>query len=268
MTRPRSHGGGGAGAPIAGDPESFPSDAELARTLVAMHRSATLSTLTSDGFPYGSMVSYATDDQGAPVVLISEMAEHTVNVRGDARVSLLVTDAGGEGDPLGRARLTLVGTMEEAAADGVQAHYLEAHPYASGYVAFSDFRFWRLSIASARYVGGFGHMSWITGQAYSAAHVDPVAGGVPAALEHINEDHGDTNLLYVRKLAGLPDATSAEMTGLDRYGVTLRAETPAGPRRARVGFPQPLHAEADIRPAVVSLAAAARAASGDEGPTT
>ncbi|MEM7287708.1 MAG: pyridoxamine 5'-phosphate oxidase family protein, partial [Actinomycetota bacterium] len=71
-TRPTSHGGGEAGPPIAGDPSTFPSDAELSRTLVAANRIASLSTLTAEGYPYGSVVSYAADDDGAPVVLISE----------------------------------------------------------------------------------------------------------------------------------------------------------------------------------------------------
>ena len=77
MSRPKEHGGGQAGPPIAGDPSSFPIDAELSRTLVAANRMATLSTLTAAGYPYGSVVSYAADDVGQPIVLISEMAEHT-----------------------------------------------------------------------------------------------------------------------------------------------------------------------------------------------
>ena len=89
MERPSEHGGGGAGPAIAGDPTSFPSDAELARTLTAGQRQATLCTLTADGYPYGSVVSYAVDDAGAPLLLISELAEHTVNARGDDRVSML-----------------------------------------------------------------------------------------------------------------------------------------------------------------------------------
>ena len=67
-SRPKEHGGGEQGPPIAGDPESFPSDAELSRTLVAANRVATLSTLTGDGFPYGSVVSYAPDAEGMPIV--------------------------------------------------------------------------------------------------------------------------------------------------------------------------------------------------------
>lgn len=59
--RPAAHGGGEAALPIAGDPSSFPSDAELARTLLWQQGRAALSTLADGGFPYGSAVSYAVD---------------------------------------------------------------------------------------------------------------------------------------------------------------------------------------------------------------
>ncbi|MEL6984936.1 MAG: pyridoxamine 5'-phosphate oxidase family protein, partial [Actinomycetota bacterium] len=147
--RPAQHGGGEAGPPIAGDPTSFPSDAELARTLCWQRSRGTLATLTVDGFPYGSVVSYAPDAGGAPVVLVSDMAEHTVNVRRDPRASLLITAASAEGDadPLGMARCTLVGTMELVEEPGdLRAAYLERHPYAAYYVDFTDFGFWRLQV--------------------------------------------------------------------------------------------------------------------------
>ncbi|OWY62044.1 hypothetical protein B7486_60515, partial [cyanobacterium TDX16] len=72
MSRPTEHGGGEASAPIAGDPSTFPNDAELARTLVHGGGRATLSTLTPKGYPYGSAVSFSVDHDGNPVVLVSE----------------------------------------------------------------------------------------------------------------------------------------------------------------------------------------------------
>ena len=117
-----------------------------------------------------------------------------------------------------------------------------------------------MDVERCRYVGGFGHMSWVEGAAYRDASVDPVAAGAPAAIAHMNEDHADANLAYVRGLTELTDATSATMVGLDRYGVTLRAETPDGPRMARVPFPESLTAGEQVRPAVIALLASARAA--------
>ena len=179
MTRPKEHGGGEAGAPIAGDPSSFPHDAELARTLVAGGGRATLSTLTAKGYPYGSAVSYSVDEVGAPVLLMSEMAEHTVNARGDAKASLLVAAETPDGaDPLSTARLTLVGRLEHVEQPGdLRDGYLEVHPYAAYYADFTDFGFWRLEVEELRFVGGFGHMSWVTAERYAAAEADPDRAG-------------------------------------------------------------------------------------------
>lgn len=255
MPRPSEHGGGRPGPPIAGDPTSFPSDAELARTLVARRRRAALSTLTAEGYPYGSTVSYVADERGRPVVLVSEMAEHTVNARADRRASVLVSDEPADGvDPLAAARLTLVGRLEPLDDPGpARERYLDAHPYARYYADFTDFGFWRLEVESCRYVGGFGHMSWVDHAAYGDAEVDPLAEAADGIVAHMNDDHAEANLTYVQVLAGLPDATAATLAAVDRYGLTLSATTPAGPRLARVPFPEPLTAPSEARPAVVAL---------------
>ena len=260
MERPSEHGGGRRGPAIAGDPQSFPSDAELARTLTAGQRQATLCTLTADGYPYGSVVSYAADGAGSPLLLISELAEHTVNARGDDRVSVLVAAAAArDGDPLGSARLTLLGRLRLVADPATpRAAYLERHPYATAYVDFTDFSFWRLEVEKCRFVGGFGHMSWVMADAYRDAAVDPLAKEAGGIISHMNDDHADANLRYVTVLAHLADATDAVMVGIDRYGATLRAHTPAGPRLARVAFPSPLQRAEQARAALVGLLQTAR----------
>ncbi len=260
MTRPNEHGGGEAAPPIAGDPSSFPSDAELARTLAASQNRATLCTLTAQGYPYGSAVSYAADDTGAPVLLVSEMAEHTVNARGDDRASILVArEAGERSDPLSTARMTLLGRLRLLDEPGERrTRYLEAHPYAAYYADFTDFGFWRLDVERCRFVGGFGHMSWVGGERYAAAEIDPLATSAADIVDHMNADHAEANLTLARVLAGLDDATEATMVGADRYGLTLQVATPAGPRQARVAFPEPLTSADQARPAVINLLEVAR----------
>jgi putative heme iron utilization protein len=260
--RPAEHGGGEAAPPIAGDPGSFPSDAELARTLIGQERRSTLSTLADGGYPYGSVVSHAVDDEGGPVVLISDMAEHTVNAKRDARASVLVTTTtAAANDPLADARCTLVGRMERVDEPGALRHrYLEQHPYASYYVDFTDFSFWVLRVERIRYVGGFGHMSWVGVEQYRDATVDPIAPVATGVIEHMNDDHTEANLLYVQALAGLPEATAATLVGIDRYGLTLQATVDTGSRLARVAFPEPLTGPDQARPAVIELLTLAREA--------
>src|ERR1700749_143108 len=106
----RKHAGGSTSNPLV--PE--PSFAERARTLVHLGRIGSLSTLSrkQPGFPFGSVMTYALDERGRPIFLISTMAMHTPNLMKDPRASLLATQTDGSDDPLGASRVTLVGRVE------------------------------------------------------------------------------------------------------------------------------------------------------------
>lgn len=75
-------------------------DARLAaKKLLREARSGALATLMpGSGDPYCSLVNVATAIEGAPLLLLSNLALHTKNIRTDARVSL-VLDERTEGDP-------------------------------------------------------------------------------------------------------------------------------------------------------------------------
>jgi heme iron utilization protein len=257
MNDPHAEGG----PAIAGDVSSFPHDAEYARTLVAAQRRGHLATLTADGYPFGSVVSYVDDAQGRPVVCISSMAEHTINAKRDPRASLLVATPVPDGDdPLAAARVTLVGTLVpfETVEKDVRDQYLAVHPGAAFYVDFPDFSWWRLEPKSVRYVGGFGHMSWVGADEYAGSSPDPIAPSAEAIRTHLDEDHADVLLDYARAYAGLTDATSARASGVDRYGVTLWVATPGGGLMARIAFDEPAVTVGDVRAATVRLAQRAR----------
>jgi len=142
--------------------------------------------------------------------------------------------------------------------------YLEKHKHASFYVDYEDFNFWKLVVKECRYVGGFGHMSWVNSNEYRSAEIDPLFLNSQEIINHMNEDHSDANILYAQKLANLHDCTEATMLGIDRYGVTLRASTSKGPRMARIGFATPLNSQEEARPAVIELLELARGTSNQQ----
>jgi hypothetical protein len=92
------HASGGVAANQPSLPE--PSFAERARTLMYLGRIGSLSTQSrkQPGFPFGSVMPYASDEHGRPIFLISTMAMHTQNLKADPRASLLVTQADGDGE--------------------------------------------------------------------------------------------------------------------------------------------------------------------------
>src|ERR1035441_6328162 len=170
-----------AGARSASGPTiPEPSYAERARTLMYLGRIGSLSTLSrkQPGFPFGSVMPYGLDEQGRPIFLISTMAMHTQNLKADPRASLLVTQDGGDGDPLGSSRVTLVGNVvpvPEADVAAAREAYLSRHANSKYWVDFEDFSFYRLDIVDIYFVGGFGVMGWVTAAEYGSSQPDPLA---------------------------------------------------------------------------------------------
>lgn len=247
--------------PIAGDTDSLLRHAVLARTLLGDGGHGTLSTINDGGFPYGSLAAYSVDDEGAIWVCISELAAHTHNAQANPKAGLFVaTDRPDDSaaDPMNRPRVGLIGELRVTdASPDVIARHLELHPAANDYFRMPDFSFWRFDAFAARYIGGFGVMSWIEGHEVATAQPDPVLAASSTAVAHMNKDHGAANLAIVRHHAEIGDAEHAEITSIDHLGITFTARTPTGPAIARVKFSTPLDHPAQIRQAVIALAAAA-----------
>ena len=254
---------------VHGDSETFTPHAELVRTLLSIGRFATLTTVTTAGhaqagFPYGSLVAHSVLDDGSPLVCISDFAEHTCNAYADSRAGMLLTGLPVDeaADSLDRPRASLIGHLRRHDPTEVErAKHLELHPGVADYVDFPDFDWWRLEIVAARYIGGFGHMSWVTGDEIASATADTVLVGSQTAVDHMNVDHAETCLDMVCWLAGLRDAVAARVHSIDRHGLTLYAEVPGSTvlATARIAFSAaPLASAAEIRPAVMELAHRAR----------
>jgi putative heme iron utilization protein len=256
--------------PHPGEEPPEPSLAERGRTLVHAGRVGTLATLSRrhPGHPFGSVMPYAPDAAGRPLLLISGMAMHTQNLLGDPRASLLVAERvvapGVPEDPLALGRVTLLGRAERlegpAAADARDL-YLERHPRARNWVDFEDFAFWRLRVDELYVVGGFGAMEWIAPEAYAAAAPDPLADAAGEILAHMNADHAPALVAYARVLAGVGDAQSAEMVAVDRLGFQLRIHAADRVHGARIAFGRAVASAAECRSALIELLDRARAAS-------
>jgi len=237
-----------------------PTHAERARTLVAQVRTGTLCTVAIEpsGYPYGSFVTVAFDE-GDPVFLVSTMAEHTRNLQRDQRASLMVAE-GGATDPLANGRVTLLGDCERVDGGGGNARkaFLATHPNASYYADFGDFAFWKLRVASIRYIGGYGRMSWVDAADWYAANPDPLAAAADGIIAHMNKDHGDSMVLYCEAFSKASEITSATMTGVDRYGVEMSADTADGPRPIRLAFPKSASTAGEVRASLVAMLKMAR----------
>ncbi len=249
---------------IGTDPEApgvpEPSLAERARTLAGIGRIGSLSTHSRKfpGFPFGSMMPFAADHLGRPVFFISSMAMHTHNLQDDGRASLLITQPDVSGDPLGSARLTLIGVAAVASADEVRDLYLSHHENAHYWQDFTDFAYYRLQVEGCYFIGGFGVMGWVPAADYAAAAPDPLAAVASGIIQHMNADHADA----LRRIAGhdsgeAPD--EAVMTAVDRLGFHVRLKTGERVHGRRIAFPREVTNSGEARVVLIEMLRASQA---------
>ena len=203
-----------------------------------------------EGFPLGSIVPFAVDREGRPLILIAGIAAHTKNLKADNRASLFIHDPKAEGDPQKSWRASLIGrftklipTRErdpesplegyEAAIDDrswdlIMARYTQRVPNAPGYMDTHGFAFWRMEIETIRYIAGFGRICWVGGQAYrdqvsERSMVDAERG----ALEHMNDDHVE-NMREMCRGHVQCDPEDVKMVDLSIGGCLLETQGPDG----------------------------------------
>jgi len=234
-----------------------------ARKFLRSTRSGILSTHSAraEGYPFGSVAPFVLDHDCQPIILISNIAEHTKNITANPKVSLLVF-AGAE-DLQANARLTLLGEavkiFKDADAD-LRTRYLRYLPQAAGYFDMHDFSFYRIHIHQARYIGGFGKMSWLSDtdlfSSITAAE-SMLAKQETAIIEHMNADHADNLLNYCKHFHHV-EATHATMLGIDCDGFDVNARAGDISTILRFDFEQQIYDAQSARAALVAMAKAAK----------
>lgn len=254
------------GGTVAGmNPSTDLEPAAQARTLMRSLDRATLASALPGAlaipegnfaaWPYASLVLAAVDHDLAPILLLSTLAEHSKAIAADPRVSLLFDGTGDLAQPLTGPRLTVLGHAQRTTDLRLRQRFLARHPDAALYADFGDFHFYRVDIARAHLVAGFGRIRWIERD-------DLAVDSVPMALvereadivSHMNNDHADAIDLYATRLLGRAGA-GWQMTGIDASGCDLRR---AG-EVARLEFAAPVQDAAQARATLVVLVKQARA---------
>lgn len=227
--------------------------ATQARELLLKEYRGVLSTHSKSmpGFPFGSVVPYCLDADGNPLILISRIAQHTHNLQKDPKCSLLVGERDAE-DVQAVGRLTVLAEahklVEPEAVEAAAERYYRYFPESANYHKAHDFDFWVLKPVRHRYIGGFGAIHWVD----HLTLANPFAGKAEQSMtEHMNSDHANAIEHYVQ-LSGLPQATAAQMVGIDSEGMHLRI----GQALHWLPFAAPCNTPIQVREALVFLARA------------
>lgn len=231
----------------------------VCRCLMRRQTHAALAT-SRDGHPYVSLVALAFDYDASPLLLLSDLAQHSRNIAADARVSLLFDGGVPEhppADPLAEPRLSLLGEAVRCDDGSLLARFTARHPSAAAYAGFGDFHLYRVALGRGHLVAGFGRISWVESAALRfAGDGAALAVAEPEILEHMNTDHAEAVSLLAERLVRHP-GSGWRLTGIDPEGIDLRRDG----ETARLNFPAPVCDPHTARQALIALTAAARKAS-------
>ena len=227
------------------------------RRLMRRCRRVSLATLDASGAPYASLAMVALDHDAAPLLYLSDLADHTRNLKRDERVSLLFDGTLASAVPLAGERATIQGRIARVDEPRLLARYVALNPGAAVYAGFRDFNLYRVAIDRAHLVAGFGRIHWVEGAAVTLdrAAVGALPEAEPGVLAHMNGDHADAVQLYANRLLERP-GDQWRMVAIDPDGCDLGQ----GSEVARLPFDAPIRDAAGARAALVTLAGRARGA--------
>ncbi len=131
----------------------------MAARLIRDAASAALAVTAADGAPYAAFTAPAISEDGAPLILASDLSAHGralgAALAEGGSASLLYADTVNPAEPLKTARLTVQGAVVSA-EPGDREAFLAARPESELYIDFGDMRIYRLRLTSAHLVAGFG----------------------------------------------------------------------------------------------------------------
>jgi len=192
------------------------------------------------------LVLVACSNDATPILLMSDLAEHTRNISRDPRASVLIDGTAGSKDAMTGPRVTLLGHIRADDDPGLGRRYLARHPSAGLYAGFGDFRFYRFEIVRAHLVAGFGKIHRVEGAKIAsprwldrdeAALIDWLAPQATAIAQRLileRENDGDCQVI-----------------GADPDGIDLMIAH----RVRRYQFPAPVAEPTDFRAMIKSLLA-------------
>ncbi|XP_047962714.1 glutamyl-tRNA reductase-binding protein, chloroplastic-like [Salvia hispanica] len=235
---------------------------EEVRTLLHHSVRGFLSSLSQEhhGYPFGSMVDFACDAYGSPIVAVSNLAAHTKNLVANPKCSLLVAK-----DPDDRSDLivTIQGDalpVDHSNMEAIRTAYMTKHPDAF-WVDFSDFQFLLIEPKVVQYVAGVATVSQASGEfsneEFRTAKVDPIYQFSKPITSHMNKDHADDTKLIVQHSTSIP-VEFATMLDVDSLGFTVKAGYEGKTFKLRIPFTRRATERKDVKTLIIEMLQAAK----------
>ena len=213
---------------------------------------AILSTISKkyDGYPFGSFVTYATGWDRTIFLYLSDLADHTKNLKRNQKSCITLLKKNKNGDVQNSARLTLMGNLEEVPEminEKCKERFQNIFPESKAYAQMHDFNFYQITVNQARWIGGFGKISWLDPKNWMKVPVEWFD-SEKNMIDHMNDDHSNTIKSALHAIHNIQDQ-KAQMIGLSIDGYYIRSSEDV----YFINFDYPVFTSKDYRKVLVDL---------------
>jgi len=198
-------------------------------TLMRSNSIAILSTLSKkhDEFPFGSFITYVTDQNRSIYIYASNIAEHTKNILNNPKSCLTIFNITDEEDKQNSSRLSIMGNFVKVKKghelDNCKDRFFTFLPKSKGYSNMHDFNFYKLDPKNIRWIGGFGEIAWLKDKFWKLKKPD-WSDEEESMINHMNSDHKDVVVSSLKGFYGIEDSKSI-MIGISIDGYYLESNS-------------------------------------------
>ncbi|MEO0454128.1 MAG: DUF2470 domain-containing protein [Verrucomicrobiota bacterium] len=249
-------------------------------TLLNEYQSVLLGSVSEEGIPEVSYTPAIHNEERDFFIYVSEMSAHTKNIRGQECASLMIIEDEKSAKQLfARRRITFQCQVDEIERDTEQweAVMADFEKQLGGVVkalmGMADFHLLRLKPSKGRLVVGFGKAFDVTGENLDVVeHVKGEGGhghrmvkknaepltpeAVDRMVNHMNEDHTDAIILYVKHFAKR-ETGSALLKDISHESMRITIDDG---EEVEISFDKPLADSHDAHMTMVKMAKEARQA--------
>lgn len=226
-----------------------------ARDFIRSHDVGTLNTqFLHEGsfYPFGAMTPYALTTEGEVLILISEIATHTKNIRQCDRVGFSIMDHSPEHQQassrisfIGRARMV---EETDPLFELYQTHYYTLYPEARHYHNAHNFYFCVLTPEFVHYVKTFGQIFSFSGDKILLQRPE-FTQDLESVLSHMNKDHQAALVHYAKDFAKIT-GEQYKLVNICSEGISLKVDH----KLIYIPFPHLVEEAKDLRSTLTAMA--------------
>lgn len=189
--------------------------------------------------PYSTFTMLACDYDGNPLLLLSDLSEHTKNLKKNKITSILLSEeqqfknyfpiyknkirfSQNYQDPMSRPRITLIGEIIKDTRKSSRLRFLNRHPSSNLYAGFKDMNIYKLQIISGHLIGGFAQVKWFSKGELICKSDDSFMEDEEMIMQHMNQEHQKSINLYAKAFLGYKGKKNWCITGIDSEGFDMR----------------------------------------------